>query len=192
MLDRGGRRLGYFHNAGYFELEGDDFDGIFYLPGGRDPVILLPYVEIVKLDHVRHDDDARLLDAVVALTRDHLARRPATNPMARFRARLGSDLEWLAAQGDEAFHPYAFATCRQCGGNAEVAADFVDWLEERDGPGLARAATAFRAIAASAKGLQFALARVARGRRVDVAGVFDEMEQAWDTAMATLAERYGG
>jgi hypothetical protein len=191
MLDRGGRRLGYFHNAGYFELEGDDFDGIFYLPGGRDPLILLPYVEVVKLDRVRHDDDARLLAGAVALTRDHLARRPATNPMTRFRRRLTSDLEWLASQGDAAFHSYAFATCRQCGGNAEVAAEFVDWLEARDGPGLAPAATAFRSIAESAKALQFALARVARGRHVDVVASFDDMERAWESAMATLVERYG-
>ena len=29
MVDVGARRLGYFHNAGYFELDGDDFDGVF-------------------------------------------------------------------------------------------------------------------------------------------------------------------
>ena len=36
-LDSDGRRLGYFHNAGYFELEGDDFDGIFRLRRPRRP-----------------------------------------------------------------------------------------------------------------------------------------------------------
>jgi hypothetical protein len=191
MLDRGGRRLGYFHNAAYFELGGDDFDGIFYLPGGRDPVILLPYVEIVKLDRVRRPDDDRLLAGAVALTREHLARRATTNPLPRFRARLASDLEWLASQGDAAFHPYAFATCRQCGGTAEVAADFVAWLDARDGGGLAPASAAFRRVAESAKGLQFALARAARGRHVDFDAAFDDMEHAWDTALETMVRRYG-
>jgi len=191
MLDRENRRLGYFHNAGYFELEGEDFDGIFYLPGGRDPRILLPYVELVKLDRVRRDDDRRLVETVVALTADHLGRRPTTNPMTRFRARVESDLEWLAEEGDAAFHPYAFATCRQAGATAEMAGSFVSWLDERDGGGLDKAADGFGVIAATAKGLEFSLARAARGRRVDLAGPFGEMEQAWAGAMDTLVERYG-
>ena len=191
MLDRANRRLGYFHNAGYFELDGDDFDGIFYLPDGRDPRILLPYVELVKLDRVRHDDDRRLLETVVALTADHLGRRPTTNPMTRWRARLESDLAWLASEGDAAFHPYAFATCRQAGATAEMAASFVDWLDEHDGGGLDKAADAFAAMAATAKALEFALARAARGRRVDLAGPFAELEEAWATAMDTLVDRYG-
>jgi hypothetical protein len=191
MLDRAQRRLGYFHNAGYFELEGDDFDGIFYLADGRDARILLPYVELVKLDGVRHDDDGRLLQTVVGLTREHLGRRPPTNPMTRFRARLEADLGWLAAEGDAAFHPYAFATCRQCGANAEMAAAFVDWLDRRDGGGLGKAADGLRTIAGVAKGLQFSLARAARGRSVDLAGPFGEMGDGWETAMEVLVDRYG-
>jgi hypothetical protein len=191
MLDREGRRLGYFHNAGYFELEGDDFDGIFYRAEGRDPRILLPYVEIVTLDRLRHDDESELLDTAVALTRDHLARRPTTNPMTRWRARLEGDLGWLAEEGDAAFHPYAFATCRQAGANAEVAGAFVDWLDGRQGGGLDKAVGAFGAIASTAKGLQFSLARAARGRKVDLGPAFDEMEASWDTAMETMLDRYG-
>jgi hypothetical protein len=191
MLDTPNRRLGYFHNAGYFELEGDDFDGIFYLPQGRDPLILLPYIELVRLDRVRHDDEAELLDSVRALTAEHLGRRPTTNPMPRFRARLEADLGWLAQQDDAAFHTYAFATCRQCGATAEVAAAFVEWLDGRDGGGLDKAAEAFASMAATAKGLQFSLARAARGRTIDLDGPFTEMEEAWDRAMGIMVERYG-
>ncbi|HEY5250073.1 MAG TPA: DUF1839 family protein [Acidimicrobiales bacterium] len=197
MLDRENRRLGYFHNGGYFELEGDDFDAIFYLPGGRDmpegrdPRILFPYVELVKLDRIRHDDEATLLDAVLTLVRHHLGLRPATNPMVRFRARLESDIEWLRPLGDSAFHPYAFATCRQAGANQEVAASFVDWLDQRDGGGLQKAADAFREIAATAKGLEFTLARAVRGRKVDLATPFGIMADAWEVAMETLVARYG-
>jgi hypothetical protein len=111
--------------------------------------------------------------------------------MPRFRARLEADLGWLAREGDAAFHPYAFATCRQAGANAEVAASFVDWLGSRDGGGLEKAADGFREIGATAKGLEFTLARAARGRKVDLATPFEEMGRAWETAMDTLDGRYG-
>jgi uncharacterized protein DUF1839 len=191
MLDREERRLGYFHNAGYFELEGPDFDGIFFLTEGRDPRILLPYMEIVNLDGVRHDDEVRLHDQVVALAADHVGRRPATNPLPRWKARVESDLGWLAEQGDETFHSYAFGSCRQCGANAEMAQAFVGWLEAHDGGGLDKAVAAFGALAASAKGLQFSLARAARGRAIDLGRPFEDMAGAWDTAMDVLRARYG-
>jgi hypothetical protein len=191
MLDREERKLGYFHNAGYFELEGDDFDGIFYLPEGRDPRILLPYVERISLGRVRRLDEVELLPAVIALTGEHLARRPTSNPMVRFGVRMAGDLEWLASAGDEAFHPYAFATCRQVGANGEMAASFVDWLDARDGGGLRAAADDYRSMAATAKGLEFTLARAARGRKVDLAGPFDAMAGAWERAMDVLLARYG-
>jgi len=160
MLDRPGRRLGYFHNAGYFELDGEDFDGIFYLQPQRDPRILLPYVEVVKLDRVRIEPPS--LDAVVALTGDHLGRRPTSNPLPRFKERLESDLPWLARSGESVFHPYSFGTCRQLGASSALAGSYLDWLGAQTGVGLGDAAEAFRTIAESAKGLQFALARVAR------------------------------
>ena len=45
----GWARLGYFHNAGYFELEGEDFAGALGI-GGDDPARLPPYVELVRLN----------------------------------------------------------------------------------------------------------------------------------------------
>ncbi|MGH9017789.1 MAG: DUF1839 family protein [Acidimicrobiales bacterium] len=191
MVDRDERRLGYFHNAGYFELQGDDFDGIFHRPGGRDPRILLPYMELVRLDRRRHDPPGVVLDRARALTVAHLARRPADNPVVRLGARMESDLAWVAAGGDAAFHPYAFATCRQVGATAELAAAFVEWLDAGDGGGLEKAAAAFGSMAERAKGLQFSLARAGRGRRVDLGGQVAEMAEAWETAMAVMVARYG-
>ena len=49
-LDVAARRAGYFHNAGYYELEGPDFVGVFRLEGRlTDPEYLPPYVEVAKL-----------------------------------------------------------------------------------------------------------------------------------------------
>ena len=115
--------------------------------------------------------------------------------MPRFHKRLEVDLERIAAKGDEIFHGYAFGTCRQCGASAELSASFVDWLAAREpggGAGLSEVAEAFRTIASTAKSLQFSLARVTRGRMVDLEGPLQEMGCAWEAAMAGLVERYGG
>ena len=190
-IDRARRSLGYFHNAGYYELAGDDFDGLFRLGAHGDPDALPPYVERIRLDRVRIDDPD-LVARVVGLTRDHLGRRPADNPVIRMARRLHDDLPWLATQDLEAFHLYSFGLCRQCGASTELAASFVDWLNRHDAPGTEPAAESFRAVAEGAKRLQFSMARVVRGRDVDLDGVLGEMAEHWDAAMRVLGSRYGG
>ncbi len=190
MLDRPGRRLGYFHNAGYFELEGEDFDGVFRLGNHAEAAGLPPYVEVIRLDRIRRHDP-ELVSRVVALTAAHLARRPPDNPVTRLGRRLADDLPWLASQDLETFHLYSFGMCRQCGATAELAADFVSWLNVHDRPGTEAAAVAFAELAAGAKSLQFALARVVRGRQVDLSGILGPMAEHWASGMAMLADRYG-
>jgi hypothetical protein len=190
MLDRRGRRLGYFHNSGYFELEGDDFDGTFRLGGHDEPGLLPPYMEVVRLDRVRRADPD-LVPRAVALTADHLDRRPSDNPVSRLGARLDRDLPWLADQGLETFHLYSFGTLRQCGASAELASSFVAWLNRFDRPGTESAAQDFDDLAGAAKTLQFALARVIRGRKVDLRPILEPMEQSWARAMETLVRVYG-
>ena len=189
-LDRDARTLGYFHNAGYFELAGDDFDGRFRLGAYADPAALPPYVESIRLDRV-HRESPDLVERVVGLTREHLARRPLDNPVQRMAVRMTADLAWLAGQDLDAFHLYAFGMCRQCGASAELAATFVDWLNTHHEPGTEAAADAFRDMAEGAKALQFALARVVRGRSVDLGPVLDGMAERWAAAMAVLDARYG-
>ena len=194
-IDRDRRHLGYFHNAGYFELEGDDFDGVFRSGRDTDLSVLPPYVETVRLDRIRRDPDG-LVAGALALTRAHLARRPVDDPMVRFEQRLEHDAAWLGTQDIETYHLYAFGTCRQCGATAELAASFVDWLAEHDpavtgSDDLVVVADAFRTVATTAKALQFSLARRSRGRAVDLHGSFEEMSLAYRTAMDGLVSRYG-
>lgn len=190
-VDLDARRMGYFHNAGYFVLEGDDFDGVMGLgawePG---PSELPPYTEVVRLDRLRRSDPDRL-ERVRSLTKQHLARLPDTNPVSRFTQRLREDLPWLAEHDLDTFHRYAFGTCRQCGASAELAADFVEWLADNEGSE-SDAAKQLRQISEGAKALQFSLARAARGRKVDLDEVASAMETAWERAMSSLVERYGG
>lgn len=200
MIDLDAGRLGYFHNAGYHELEGDDLVGTLgdhEQPDERLP----PYAELVRLERMRPSGSEGAGDAspgaerLVVAARDaltrHLARRPDTNPVTRFAERLGDDLLWLTGAGLEAFHRYAFATCRQCGAAAEIAASFVQWIGHSDG-GLEGAEAWLRDLAAQAKALQFALARAASGRKVEVGGVLHEMERSWEASMTALDERYAG
>ncbi|MEY2447950.1 MAG: hypothetical protein QOH79_1426 [Acidimicrobiaceae bacterium] len=192
LIDPGARRLGYFHNAGYFELSGDDYDGVLRRTDElRDTRLLPPYVELVKLEGARQETASRLTEHAVALTREHLSRRPTTNPVPRMRKRLGADIEWLGSQPLETFHRWAFGFCRQGGANAELAADYVDWLALRDDAAIGPAAEAFRELANATKTLQFNLARAVRGRTVDVEAVLDAMEGHWDAALAPLVARYG-
>jgi hypothetical protein len=196
-IDRQHRRLGYFHNAGYYELEGDDFDGLFRLGHYEEVSALPPYAETIRLDRLRRDP-GRLYEGAVALTKAHLARRPSDDPMARFQQRLAHDLAWLEGQDTETFHLYAFGTCRQCGAAAELAASFVDWVAANDPSAsaasvedLVTAAESFRTVATTAKALQFALARASRGRKVDLDGLFDGLGLAYRAAMEGLVARYG-
>jgi hypothetical protein len=194
MVDRHERRLGYFHGPGYFELGGDDFDGIFRLGDHADQGVLPPYVEWIRLDRLRTPDVESLARLAADRLRDHLRRLPSTNPVVRFQHRLEADLPWLRAAGIEDFHQYAFGTCRQCGSAAELAADFVTWLASAnrgDAEKLARAAGHYRSLAEGAKALQFSLARMARGREMDTSNLFAQMADDWDAASSGLVAIYG-
>ena len=196
MIDNAAHRLGYFHNAGYYELEGDDFAGALGLePRASDR--LPPYVELVRLDRLHRSPPGGqgsgchdLVGAARSTLQRHLARRPSTNPVARFASRLEDDLGWLTGAGLDTFHLYAFATCRQCGAASEVAAAFLSWMGARDGGGLEVAEQSLLGLASQAKALQFALARAATGRKVDVSGLLGQMAGSWDVAMTALDERY--
>jgi hypothetical protein len=190
LVDPVGRRLGYFHGDGYHELTDDDFDGLFRLGAHHDPSLIPPYVELIRLEGVP-SRPPELVDRAVALTRSHLARRPSDNPITRLGKRLLGDMPWLSGQDLETFHRYSFGTCRQCGSNAELAASFVEWLNRADRPGTESAAEDLRQLSSRAKALQFALARVVRGREVDITAILSAMERHWSDAMATLAARYG-
>jgi len=186
------QRLGYFHNAGYFELAGDDYAGIFRLEAPRmDAERLAPYVEVAKLDARPPLAGRELVAASLALLRGHLRRRPSENPFRRYATRFTEDLAWLAAEPLATFHAYAFATLRQCGASFELAATYLRWLEAQGEDGLGPAAAAFDHIASSAKDLQFKTARVVNGRPLfDPVPKITSMADAWDQAMAELTARY--
>jgi hypothetical protein len=187
MIDVEGQRVGYFHGAGYFEADGEDYRGL--MQRDRDGSNAMPpYVELVRFDHLVRPTDDELLATVVELVRKHLARRPETNPVSRMAKRVAEDVDWLKSEGVDLFHAYSFATLRQCGSTAELAASLCTWLDDR-GLGTSESAAAFGEVATTSKAIQFKLARLAAGRDVDVAVLVEAMAIDWESAMSNLNQR---
>jgi hypothetical protein len=182
-VDRG--YMAYFHNQGFYAVEGEDFARLFDLPG------LPPYVEFVKAVPgfaARSPNDQ--LDASLAMLKAHLARVPRDNPFVRFKARLIADFATLMAADIAHFHKYSFATLRQYGACFELAQTYLDWLGCRSIAGLEVPRDAFGAIAQTAKSFQFQLARsMARKKALDLAPL-DAMAAQWDVGMTLLHSRY--
>ena len=185
-IDAGARRLGYFHNAGYCTLEGEDFARLFRLDAPEGEGEFLPlFAELVRIDRVVRRQRADLAARSRELLKKHLSRRPASNPIQRFQRRFEADLPQLQAAGLATYHRWAFAGIRQLGAAFELAALHLQWLGvEAHAP----AAAAFLQIAEANKALILKAARaVNSGRSMDSAAAFDTMAQAWDRGMATLA-----
>jgi hypothetical protein len=193
MMDREAKRLGYFHNAGYHELEGDDFVGVFRTEGHlTNPEFLPPYVEVAKLDAGRAVPRTDLPAASQRLLREQLRRAPKTNPFVRFAERFRCDLAWLSDATLPVFHRYAFAGLRQYGASFELAGRYLRWLEAEGANGFSAPAEAFRQLAESAKALQFKTARLVGTRKpFDPGDTLDCMARAWDSGLNGLARHCG-
>ena len=190
-IDLARHRMGYFHNASYYAVQGEDFRQLFHLDGAPHERALPPYVEYIKWrPGFRKLEGAALAEAALALLPAHVARIPRENPFTAFKARFTADLEWLMRSEIARFHAYSFATLRQYGACFELARTHLDWLSGHGVAGLEASAAALGEIAQSAKGFQFQLARsMARGKPLDLAPL-DTMGAAWERAMAPLAARF--
>lgn len=190
-IDPEARTLTYFHNAGRYELQGEDFDGVFGV-GERRTNALPLFVEIAKLERAVAHPPAELARRANILLDYHVARRPRENPVTGHRARISADLALLREAPFSAFHQYAFATVRQLGACYGLLGAHLRWLEQAGGGGLHRAAAGCEEIETSAKVLEFTLARaVATGRSAGVAPLLERLERAWDEVMAELVRIHG-
>lgn len=189
-IDVAARRLGYFHNQGYYQLEGKDFIHLFRLEASADSTVLPPYVEFVKRRPGLHLQGDELVIASLSLLRRQLRRLPENNPFTRFRARIESEMPWLVDAGLETFHSYSFATFRQFGAAFELAATYLQWLQERTQRPLEEAILSLRHLADGGKTLQFHLARsIARKKSFDLS-LLDSLATHWQNALERLKELF--
>jgi hypothetical protein len=175
-IDREAGWLRYFHNAGRYELSGEDYAGVFASAVAHLP----PYTELVRFDAgpaLRGDE---LLHAARACLAGHLRKRPVSNPFTRFGASLAVSLPDLLAGESQRYHEYAFATVRMVGSAFELLAAHVRWLLGPDGEEIA---SAMDEIVSGSMMLSLKLAR----RKVfDPAPVVGNLAAAWERAVGGL------
>lgn len=190
-LDLEGERLGYFHNGGYFELQGEDFRGLFRLDVPADPAFMPFFAESVKIDRLQRRAPENLAALSWELLREHVAWRPTTNPFVRFAARVQQDLPQIREAGLAYYHQWAFASVRQAGSAFELLAAHLRWQAELGRPGLVSAAAHFDAIAQANKTLILKGARsVATGKPLGADELFQTMANAWEQGTGELAAAF--
>jgi hypothetical protein len=179
-IDPESERLRYFHGPGYFELEGEDYRGVFRLGRDFSEDVLPPYAELARLDAGPRLQGEELRRAARELLVENVARRPVPNPFERFGAQLGRDLPRLLEGDAAAYHDYAFATVRMVGSAFEVGASHVEWvLGEQGEP----AAAAMGEIVEGCKTLSF---KLARRRQFDPEPAVKALAVAWEESFARL------
>ncbi len=179
-IDRGAERMRYFHNAGFFELQGEDYRGAFRLLSHFTDDVMEPFVEVVRFDAASRLTGEDLRAAALEVLAGHYARRPARNPFLTWGECLRDDLPRLLEGASEDYHAYAFVTVRMVGSAFELCADHVDWVLGADG---AEAAAALRRIVEGSKTVSF---RLARRRAFDPEPALAALAEAWDEGMAAL------
>jgi hypothetical protein len=184
-IDLDAERLRYFHGAGYHELEGEDYRGVFRLGRELSPDVLPPYTELARLDAGPRLAGEELRDAARELLAENLSRRPADNPFERFGAQLALDLPRLLEGDAQTYHDYAFATVRMVGSAFEVGASHVRWALGEEG---GAAAGSMDEIVAGCKTLSF---KLARRREFDPAPAIGALGSAWEASFAELARVLG-
>jgi hypothetical protein len=191
-IDVAAERMGYFHNAGYFVLAGEDFRKIFHMDGVPHENVLPPYVEYIKWrPDFTPPRNGALIGRSLEILRGHIGRIPRANPFNRFKARFERDLDWLMQSDIERFHAYSFATLRQYGACYELASTYLRWLGAEGIAGTEAPAEELLGIAENAKALQFQLARsMARKRSLDLSPL-DEMARQWERALEPIVRRFG-
>jgi len=186
-LDLETRRLGYFHNAGYYSLEGEDFVRTFRLDAAHDPTFMPLFAELVRVDRLVKRPVSQLAALSKALWQRHLARRPATNPVRRFQERFQKDLPAIQDKGLPYYHAWAFGTIRQLGAAFELAAMNLKWLGEAGVQGVDIAAAEFEKLSNANKAFILKGARATNSRKAfDGSQMFDEMAGAWERGIRAL------
>lgn len=191
-IDTDAKRITYFHNAGYFALSGEDYDGIFRLMPdlAGDVLALFPYVEFVKRARAPLEGDA-LVQRSVELLALRLVDRPATNPVAQWRAAFPEHLRALHERDPAYYHLYTFNVMRQLGSNFELLSKYVGWLNCHGVEVPSEIQTSAQAIASEAMVMQFRLARARMRSRTDPCDdCLESMQASYDKVIEPLAARF--
>ncbi|MGH9557605.1 MAG: DUF1839 family protein [Bryobacteraceae bacterium] len=182
-MDPGAHLLRYFHGAGYYELSGEDYCGVFRIGREYSVDVLPPYVEIARFDAGPRRSGDALMDEACVILREQVTRMTARNPWLDFGRRLCRDLPGLLAGSDRDYHVYAFATLRQCGAAFECAKSFVDWLRN---PPCRESKAASEALDRQVNQAKTLLFKLARRRPFDPLPFIEAAAADWEITMRAL------
>lgn len=191
-IDTEAKRITYFHNAGYFVLSGEDYDGVFRLMPGlaSDVHALFPYVEFVKRARAPLEGEA-LVQRSLELLALRLADRPQVNPVEQWRAAFPEHLRALLERDPAYYHLYTFNVMRQLGSNFELLAKYLGWLGKHGVEVPVEIQTSAQSLASEAMVMQFRLARARMRSRADACeDCFDSMQASYDKVIEPLAARF--
>lgn len=192
-IDPVAQRLSYYHSLGHHTAGDEDYRGLLRLTPelSTDGNLLFPYAECAKRVRLPLSGQA-LADAAAELMRHHLGRRPALNPIARWRAEFADQIGTVLEREEAYFHLYSFNLPRQLGANFEMLHHCLAWFDEHGYHVPARIGAAAHSIASESKVLQFRLARAAARRRPDACTeCLDTLEGAYEDAIAGLVSSFG-
>jgi hypothetical protein len=186
----------YFHNAGCFELSGEDFQRTFRIGAEPDPSFMPLFAEFIRLDSQVHLDAQTLRHMSVELWRRYVPRRPKRNPVQAFGDAFVRELPRLHELGMPYYHAWAFATVRQLGAAFELSAANCRWLAEGElgtqSVEWQEAQSHFEAIAAECKAWILKLARAVNSRRdPQLAARFDVLAEHWAQGFASVERAIG-
>jgi Domain of unknown function (DUF1839) len=184
-IDPDAQLLRYFHGDGYFELAGEDYQGVFRLGREFSDDVLPPYTELLRMGVGPRPEGDELRREARRLLIEQIGRRPADNPFERFGAGLAAELPNLLAGDAQRYHDYAFATVRMVGSAFEVGATHVEWVLGQAGAG---AAARMLEIVAGCKTLSF---KLARRREFDPSPAVGSLAASWSAAFAELEDALG-
>lgn len=191
-IDTVHRHMGYFHNQGYYHVDGEDYLDLLRLRGTPDPAMLPPYVEFVKFHPGLNCKGRDLVDRSLGVLQKQLRLIPVTNPFPAFKSRIQTDLQWLMTEPIDTFHLYSFATLRQFGACYELSTTYLNWLKQQGETGLEDIILSFTGLSDSAKAMQFQLARaMARRKPLDLSTI-DLMAETWQRGTSALKTRFSG
>jgi hypothetical protein len=179
-LDRDRSIAEYFHNGGYFGLEGEDYRAIFD-SSQTGSAQLYPYIDYTSLDTERLDESELRRRAAFVLRR-HWTRRPAANPIRAFQSVLPAQAAALEGRGPQALYDYAFHTARLLGSNFALLGVCLEWNGQENAAAVAQCNT----IAENVKSLPLRLAKAVAQRRYDRLGSsLEAAADAWDRLFET-------
>lgn len=180
------RRIGYFHNAGYFEATGDDFTHLLNLEPSPTPELPL-FAELVSFYPQPERNLEGLQQISLSLMRKQIHVVPASNPVTKFAQRFAQDLPMLQDKGLPYYHAWAFAGIRQWGAAAELTAQWLRWMDTTLPPEAEQAARQFEQMSIDAKTLILKGARTVMSKKpFDPVAHLQHSATSWDTGMGLL------